>query len=376
MSDALGYYSVLEVSENADLDTIKTKYRDLAKYWHPDRNNAEGALERFQKISEAWDVLSDEDKRQNYDLLSSVYGAHNYPDIENIVPYGEGNSDIKAITIKSVRGWILNYRETSDCIISDYKQALLLQMKMAILNWLEGWWHPKAFLKNIQAIRHNLKHPISKMETKRALIHNLVYYKLHGNIKQSKIFALKVWPYADNRLKGILLKILSPDNPSTFNFKEWNFLNLRLVQLIIPIILALGILVPSGSRFVSETELWNWIAHKKEIKYYQEVKFTAGDRGVDDVVVGKVLSIPVDRSDISRLYHLQNDANVMYGPGDDFDVLKTLKSGTTVRLTGVTPDNVWSRIMIDNGEMGFVRTVNIVSGIGAEIPYGSQIFQE
>ena len=88
------------------------------------------------------------------------------------------------------------------------------------------------------------------------------------------------------------------------------------------------------------------------------------------------MSIPVDRSDISRLYHLQNDANVMYGPGDDFDVLKTLKSGTTVRLTGVTPDNVWSRIMIDNGEMGFVRTVNIVSGIGAEIPYGSQIFQE
>ena len=93
-------------------------------------------------------------------------------------------------------------------------------------------------------------------------------------------------------------------------------------------------------------------------------------------MVGKVLNIPVDKKDMSRLYHLKENSEVMYGPGDDFDVLKNIKANTTVRLTGVTPDNVWSRIMIDNGEMGFVRTEKIVSGVGSEIPYGSKIFEK
>ena len=88
------------------------------------------------------------------------------------------------------------------------------------------------------------------------------------------------------------------------------------------------------------------------------------------------MSIPVDKSDISKLYHLQTAAKVMYGPGEDFDVLKELPAQTTVRLTGKTPDNAWSRVMIDNGEMGFVRGEVLEQGIGAEIPYGSEIFRQ
>ena len=91
------------------------------------------------------------------------------------------------------------------------------------------------------------------------------------------------------------------------------------------------------------------------------------------MVVGKVISIPVDKSDVSKLYHLSKESVIMYGPSDDFDSMKKLPAQTTVRLTGLTPDNVWARIMIDNGETGFIRMENLKNGIGKEIPFGSSI---
>ena len=58
--DALGYYDILEVDYNADEHVIKLKYREKAKFWHPDHNESENALEVFQKISVAYDTLKEE----------------------------------------------------------------------------------------------------------------------------------------------------------------------------------------------------------------------------------------------------------------------------------------------------------------------------
>lgn len=62
------YYDVLGVSKNASEDEIKEAYRDLAMEYHPDRNpDKENAEEKFKEISEAYDVLSDPEKRKIYD---------------------------------------------------------------------------------------------------------------------------------------------------------------------------------------------------------------------------------------------------------------------------------------------------------------------
>src|ERR671935_37001 len=61
------YYEVLGVSRAASDDEIKKAYRKLALQFHPDRNNSPEATERFKEATEAYQVLSDAEKRSLYD---------------------------------------------------------------------------------------------------------------------------------------------------------------------------------------------------------------------------------------------------------------------------------------------------------------------
>ena len=69
MSTKRDYYEVLGVSKTASKDQIKDAYRKLALQYHPDRNKAPEAEEKFKEISEAYAVLSDDEKRSQYDQL-------------------------------------------------------------------------------------------------------------------------------------------------------------------------------------------------------------------------------------------------------------------------------------------------------------------
>ncbi len=69
MAEKRDYYEVLGVKKGASKDEIKDTYRKLAMQFHPDRNKDVGAEERFKEISEAYAVLSDDQKRQTYDNL-------------------------------------------------------------------------------------------------------------------------------------------------------------------------------------------------------------------------------------------------------------------------------------------------------------------
>ena len=68
-SNKRDYYEVLSVPKTASKDEIKDAYRKLALQYHPDRNKAPEAEERFKEISEAYAVLSDDEKRTQYDQL-------------------------------------------------------------------------------------------------------------------------------------------------------------------------------------------------------------------------------------------------------------------------------------------------------------------
>src|SRR6478672_6395230 len=77
------YYEALGVARGADADEIRKAYRKLARKYHPDLNPGDKAAEeRFKKVQEAYDILSDENKRKVYDQ----YGFYS----DNIPPNGGG----------------------------------------------------------------------------------------------------------------------------------------------------------------------------------------------------------------------------------------------------------------------------------------------
>jgi curved DNA-binding protein len=72
--DYKDYYKVLGVERNASADDIRKAYRKLAMQYHPDRNPGDKQAEdRFKEMNEAYQVLSDEQKRARYDQLGSAY---------------------------------------------------------------------------------------------------------------------------------------------------------------------------------------------------------------------------------------------------------------------------------------------------------------
>ncbi len=72
--DYKDYYKILGVNRNASKEEIKKVYRQLALQFHPDRNPGDAAAEeKFKEINEAYQVLSDEEKRSHYDRLGSAY---------------------------------------------------------------------------------------------------------------------------------------------------------------------------------------------------------------------------------------------------------------------------------------------------------------
>jgi len=68
--DPKGYYAMLEVSVTADADEIKAAFRTKAKRLHPDINPSPIAAKQFQRLSEAYEILSDPERRNAYDAKS------------------------------------------------------------------------------------------------------------------------------------------------------------------------------------------------------------------------------------------------------------------------------------------------------------------
>ncbi|HLN46076.1 MAG TPA: molecular chaperone DnaJ [Candidatus Sulfotelmatobacter sp.] len=78
VTEKKNYYKILGVPESASKGVIKDAYRKLALQYHPDRNKSPGAEEKFKEISEAYAVLSDDEKRKQYDTLGDAGFDHRY----------------------------------------------------------------------------------------------------------------------------------------------------------------------------------------------------------------------------------------------------------------------------------------------------------
>ena len=97
------YYKILGVGRTADAKTIKQAYRRLARKYHPDQNQGnKAAAERFKEANEAYQVLSDPEKRHRYDTLGPDW--QRYAEGFARGPGGPGPSDVGGFRVHVERG--------------------------------------------------------------------------------------------------------------------------------------------------------------------------------------------------------------------------------------------------------------------------------
>lgn len=378
--DPLGYYRCLNADYNTDEKNLKINYREQAKFWHPDHNKSENALEEFQKISIAYEVLKDAKTRTIYNLLALVYDVSNFPDMKSLKLYKSANGDenpfLRVFNLQRIV-WNKHPEIQEEKLIGTFADAQKFISAITRHNWLKGWWSPKAAALTVKALKNNF-YGIGKntADNFKMLVHNAAAFYDFGKVDKAKLSALQALEYAAPEQKEFLQCFIELLPPVNTIIPQWDYSRLKKIQLKIPLaavaaaaIAGIVLIAPLLLQLLPETT-----EKSDKIAYYQQVKFNSGAKTVDDVVVSKIFNIPVDTYDTKMLYHLKYEAKIMYGPSDEFDVLTTGKRGQTVRVTGYSPDEEWFRVMLDNGEMGFITKQNLKKGIGTEIPTGSKIF--
>jgi len=378
--DAKGYYQILEVSPNADISQIKRQYYKLAKYWHPDHNEKKDAVEIFQKISVAYNILKEQKSRLKYDLLSLVYADKDFPDMEVLSVYKNqaGHDDAALRVLKQRRVKALGTCKVSNRKdICNYKEAKSMVLSTSLANWLCGWWGIRAFKENIAALKHNyMAAAANDADNFKLLIHNAVAYENGNHTDMAWIYAKQAYLLSapESRARELLetyIDMLDFHPRKAVVLPHWSTKELRVRQLIVPAVL--GIAVAIYLLFVlNKAHLLELPKYGAE-SYYQEVELSGGARMADDQIETRIIKVGSGKYDPEYIYHLKNAENIYYGPDMRYDVLQKSEIGQTVRVVGFTPNKKWYKIVIDNGEEGYVKANSLEKGMGRPLPPNSKI---
>lgn len=143
--EVLDYYRVLEVDTDAGADAIRAAYRRLARRWHPDQNPEEGALERFQRLTEAYGALSDAERRARYDAQRAGGGRAPPRAAERKRPItcsdcGRPTAQPRLRTFRSVASYVIWSRIEKDEGVFCSSCAEAAGLRASGRAALTGWW--------------------------------------------------------------------------------------------------------------------------------------------------------------------------------------------------------------------------------------------
>lgn len=382
MSDALDYYAVLKVDPTADAALIKRQYYEYAKFWHPDHNEAPNALEMFQKVSVAYDILKDEKLRNWYDMLSLVYRATDFPSLGSLKIYKNQNEeDDKALRVLKQRIVTTDFKtchvaERKD--VCNFKEAAGLVFKTSLNNWLKGWWAPRAFGQNIAALKYNYAAvAAADTENLQLLIHNAVAYEQENNSEMAWIYgkqALMLAP-TDSVASYVLTAFITRLDfhpQKTVILPSWQVKELRFRQWLFPLVLLMIVL-----NLITFAVIKGGLIDfgRQTQSYYEEREFMSGELMPYDMIDSHIMKLTSDSRSTEYLYHITRECTIYYGPDPRYDAMQQGQIGQTVRLVGYTANKAWYKIMLDNGEMGFIHKSHISKGMGNPVPEGSKVYR-
>lgn len=375
--DQLDYFKILNAEVDTPDDVLRQNYRDLAKFWHPDHNSDSNAIDMFQKISVAYDVLKDSDSRLKYVILSMIYDKNNFPDMNALAllynMHGQQDINIRAIHMTEVTGKGLTHQSIDKIYYCNPSEARSVVKNITKHNWFYGFWGITAIFANIKAIFQNILRINSAKENLMLLMHNALVYADENKQENALASALQAKSYASKKdlvyINQFLEKFQNITPPAVL---RWNFTKLVNMQLFYPFMLLLMVIVAG---FV-----WNLKVNSSPKLVNSSVKevviFNNGQKMFSDIAVSRIIDLPIDVHDTKKLYHTKTETKAMHGADKSFDVYKVVEKGTTVRITGYTTDNKWLRVMFDNGEMAFIEADKLEQGIGNDIPLWSKIYKD
>lgn len=376
-ADALGYYAALEVHPSAESSVIKRQYYEKAKYWHPDHNEDPRALEMFQKVSVAYDVLKDEKLRIEYDLLSCVYDEKDFPALGSLKIYkNQSGKDDKALRVlRQITVKKGNFRESKD--ICNIREACNMVLSTSMNNWLLGWWGKSGFENTKKALKFNLSEvSADNYDNLKLLIHNAVAYEQENNVEMAWIYAKQAealaagHEYLHQRIISFAEK-LGFQPKKTVKIPRWNSAELVRRQYLFPVFLILCLMFAVLLLFAGQ----GLLSFKSAEKGYYEERVLSGRLVASDMVETKIMKTDSDAMSKEYLVHLKQDCTIYNGPDVRYSPMVEGKANQTVRITGYTPDKSWYQVMIDNGEMGYVERNKTENGIGNPVPFGSHVYR-
>lgn len=375
--DSLGYYQILDVSFSSSDDEIRQKYRELAKFWHPDHNPDPKSVDMFQKIAIAYDVLKDPKLKLKYTLLSIIYNSQNFPDINALCTlknmHGQDDLNLRAFHLIEITGKILGHTKIDKIYYCNPLEAVSVIRQISKHNWLYGFWGVSAFFLNIAALFHNFFALNNKKANLLLHLHNALAFESDGKYPEALTSALLAKEFANKEeLPFINLYIKQLGDYSPLSIKKWNLGKLKRIQLFYPSILICLVFLLLGGLYLKDIE----DSRKNSVNVKEVVVFRDGRKAFSDVAVARIFDIPVDVHDKSKLYHVTQTTQAMHGADRSFDVYGTVEQGTTVRVTGYSSGKEWYRVMFDNGEMAFIESSKLQQGIGKEVPLWSKIYKE
>ncbi|MGD9637778.1 MAG: DnaJ domain-containing protein [Alphaproteobacteria bacterium] len=333
--DALNYYNIMGLEPSASGDDIKLAYRQKAKELHPDYNKTPDAEFRFRFLKAASDILSD-------NLLRNIY------DIKYLSEY---------VTTDS-RKFNLDFKRCSKC--GCVSPQLRIMKNDAYNKALCYACARKVGKKDVDVFKSLLL----TLEQMLSFITAEQYDNAVITAKQALLLT------DDESIKTSLNNIVAELDAEgrVVHKNQWkepfNFLKYKKEALIISSV--------SGAVFLILLAI---VKYQNIADVFSRLKVPEYNAVQDNVIGQNVLAIPVDIKDEKMIYHTRKESKVFHGPSTEYDLLRVIEKETTVRLTGMTVDSSWARIMMPDGIVGFIDRDYLKKGFGKKpLPLDNIIF--